>query len=131
MFSNMGRKNYDASKAKNEEGLLDVLKRAGIDVIWRDNQSGCKDTCNRVTVQNVSNLKRPGPLCANSECRDEILLQGLQGFIDHLDKDTVLVLHQMGSHGPEYFKRYPKEYEHFTPVCESNALNNCSRERKR
>ncbi len=127
MFSNMGRKDYDASKAKNEEGLLDVLKRAGIDVIWRDNQSGCKGTCDRVTVQDVSNLKDPA-LCANSECRDEILLQGLQSFIDHLDKDTVLVLHQMGSHGPEYFKRYPKEYEHFTPVCESNALNNCSRE---
>ncbi|MFJ2486085.1 phosphoethanolamine transferase [Pseudomonas sp. NPDC087639] len=127
MFSNMGRKDYDASKAKNEEGLLDVLKRAGIDVIWRDNQSGCKGTCDRVTLQDVSNLKDP-TLCANSECRDEILLQGLQSFIDHLDKDTVLVLHQMGSHGPEYFKRYPKEYEHFTPVCESNALNNCSRE---
>ena len=127
MFSNMGRKDYDASKAKNEEGLLDVLKRAGIDVIWRDNQSGCKGTCDRVTLQDVSNLKDPA-LCTNSECRDEILLQGLQSFIDHLDKDTVLVLHQMGSHGPEYFKRYPKEYEHFTPVCESNALNNCSRE---
>ncbi|MFJ5236340.1 phosphoethanolamine transferase [Pseudomonas neuropathica] len=127
MFSNMGRKDYDASKAKNEEGLLDVLKHAGIDVIWRDNQSGCKGTCDRVTLQDVSNLKDPA-LCANSECRDEILLQGLQSFIDHLDKDTVLVLHQMGSHGPEYFKRYPKEYEHFTPVCESNALNNCSRE---
>ncbi|MBJ2347809.1 MULTISPECIES: phosphoethanolamine transferase [Pseudomonas] len=127
MFSNMGRKNYDASKAKNEEGLLDVLKRAGLEVIWRDNQSGCKGTCDRVTLQDVSNLKDPS-LCANSECRDEILLQGLQHFIDTLDKDTVLVLHQMGSHGPEYFKRYPKEYEHFTPVCESNALNNCSRE---
>lgn len=127
MFSNMGRKNYDASTAKNEEGLLDVLKRAGLDVIWRDNQSGCKGTCDRVTMENVSNLKDPA-LCANSECRDEILLQGLQQFIDNLDKDTVLVLHQMGSHGPEYFKRYPKEYERFTPVCESNALNNCSRE---
>ncbi|BBP63817.1 phosphoethanolamine transferase [Pseudomonas sp. Cab53] len=127
MFSNMGRKNYDASKARNEEGLLDVLKRAGLEVIWRDNQSGCKGTCDRVTLQDVSNLKDPA-LCANSECRDEILLQGLQHFIDNLDKDTVLVLHQMGSHGPEYFKRYPKEYEHFTPVCESNALNNCSRE---
>ncbi|SFY09704.1 lipid A ethanolaminephosphotransferase [Pseudomonas sp. NFACC49-2] len=127
MFSNMGRKDYDASKARNEEGLLDVLKRAGLEVIWRDNQSGCKGTCDRVTVQDVSNLKDPD-LCANSECRDEILLQGLQHFIDTLDKDTVLVLHQMGSHGPEYFKRYPKQYEHFTPVCESNALNNCSRE---
>jgi lipid A ethanolaminephosphotransferase len=127
MFSNMGRKDYNASKAKNEEGLLDVLKRAGLEVIWRDNQSGCKGTCDRVTLDDVSNLKDP-VLCANSECRDEILLQGLQHFIDNLDKDTVLVLHQMGSHGPEYFKRYPKEYEHFTPVCESNALNNCSRE---
>jgi lipid A ethanolaminephosphotransferase len=127
MFSNMGRKDYNASKAKNEEGLLDVLKRAGLDVIWRDNQSGCKGTCDRVTLEDVSKLKDP-VLCANSECRDEILLQGLQNFIDNLDKDTVLVLHQMGSHGPEYFKRYPKEYERFTPVCESNALNNCSRD---
>ena len=127
MFSNMGRKDYNASMAKNEEGLLDVLKHAGMDVIWRDNQSGCKGTCDRVTVEDVSNLKDPA-LCANSECRDEILLQGLQHFIDTLDKDTVLVLHQMGSHGPEYFKRYPKEFERFTPVCESNALNNCSRE---
>ncbi|ATE76264.1 phosphoethanolamine transferase [Pseudomonas frederiksbergensis] len=127
MFSNMGRKDYDASKAKNQEGLLDVLKHAGLEVIWRDNQSGCKGTCDRVTVDDVSNLKDP-VLCANSECRDEILLQGMQHFIDTLNKDTVLVLHQMGSHGPEYFKRYPKAYEHFTPVCESNALNNCSRE---
>jgi lipid A ethanolaminephosphotransferase len=127
MFSNMGRKDYNASKAKNEEGLLDVLKRAGLEVIWRDNQSGCKGTCDRVTIDDVSDLKDP-VLCADSECRDEILLQGLQHFIDNLDKDTVLVLHQMGSHGPEYFKRYPKEYERFTPVCESNALNNCSRD---
>jgi lipid A ethanolaminephosphotransferase len=127
MFSNMGRKDYSATTARNQEGMLDVLKRAGLNVVWRDNQSGCKGTCDRVTLQDVSNLKDP-VLCANNECRDEILLQGLQNFIDNLDKDTLLVLHQMGSHGPEYFKRYPKEYEKFTPVCESNALNNCSRE---
>jgi lipid A ethanolaminephosphotransferase len=127
MFSNMGRKDYNASKARTQEGLLDVLQRAGLNVLWRDNQSGCKGTCDRVTVQDVSNLKDP-LLCANKECRDEILLQGLENFIDNLDKDTVLVLHQMGSHGPEYFKRYPKAFEKFTPVCESNALNNCTRE---
>ncbi|MCD5995697.1 phosphoethanolamine--lipid A transferase [Pseudomonas sp. CDFA 602] len=127
MFSNMGRRDYNATKARNQEGLLDVLKRAGIEVIWRDNQSGCKGTCDRVTFQDVSNLQDP-QLCTDHECRDEILLQGLPAFIDSLDKDTVLVLHQMGSHGPEYFKRYPKAYEKFTPVCESNALNDCSRE---
>ncbi|GAB0084925.1 hypothetical protein TOC8172_46380 [Pseudomonas syringae] len=108
MFSNMGRKNYNPTTAKNQEGLLDVLKRAGVDVIWRDNQSGCKGTCDRVTFEDVSNLDDPA-LCLDNECRDEILLQGLQARIDNLEKDTVLVLHQMGSHGPEYFKRYPKK----------------------
>lgn len=127
MFSDMGRKAYKANTANNEEGVLDVLKHAGLDVVWRDNQSGCKGTCDRVTFQDVSNLTDP-VLCANNECRDEILLQGLQSFIDNLNRDTVLVLHQMGSHGPEYYKRYPKEFEKFTPVCKSNALNECSRE---
>lgn len=127
MFSNLGRSNYSASKAYSQEGLLDVIKRAGIDVVWRDNQSGCKGTCDRVQFEDVSNLKDPA-LCANSECHDEILLQGLQSYIDNLQQDTVLVLHQMGSHGPEYFKRYPKAFEQFTPVCTSNALNECSRE---
>ncbi len=127
MFSNMGRKQYRADIAKNQEGLLDVLKRSGLDVVWWDNQSGCKGTCDRVTLLDVSHGNDPA-LCANSECRDEILLQGLQAFIDHLSKDTVLVLHQMGSHGPEYFKRYPQAFEKFTPVCKTNALDACSRE---
>ncbi|MBC3957074.1 phosphoethanolamine transferase [Pseudomonas triticifolii] len=127
MFSNMGRKNYNPTTAKNQESLLDVLKRAGVDVIWRDNQSGCKGTCDRVTFEDVSNLK-DSALCRDNECSDEILLQGLQARIDRLENDTVLVLHQMGSHGPEYYKRYPKTFEKFTPICESNALNNCSRE---
>ncbi|CAG8865602.1 Phosphoethanolamine transferase EptA [Pseudomonas fluorescens] len=127
MFSNMGRQDYDVVRAKNQEGLLDVLKRAGLAVIWRDNQSGCKGTCDRVTLQDVSKNRDP-VLCANHECRDEILLQDLQPLIDHLDQDTVLILHQMGSHGPEYFKRYPRAFERFTPVCQSNALEKCSRE---
>lgn len=127
LFSGMGRQHYNAATAKNREGLLDVLQRAGFDVIWRDNQSGCKGTCDRVQMQDVSNMKDQ-TLCADNECRDEILLRDLQVDIDHLQRDTVLVLHQMGSHGPEYYKRYPSEFEKFTPVCKSNALNNCSRE---
>lgn len=127
MFSNLTRKQYDASKAKTQEGLLDVLQRAGIAVHWRDNQSGCKGTCDRVAFEDVSNLKGPA-LCANSECHDEILLQGLEAMLDNLQQDTVLVLHQMGSHGPEYFKRYPQAYERFTPVCRSNALDKCDRQ---
>ncbi|RWU25120.1 phosphoethanolamine transferase [Pseudomonas alkylphenolica] len=125
MFSGFTRKDYQATKAKNQEGLLDVLQRAGLAVHWRDNQSGCKGTCDRVQFEDVSNGKDTD-LCTNSECHDEILLKGLDAMLDNLQQDTVLVLHQMGSHGPEYFKRYPMKYEHFTPVCPSNALNQCS-----
>ncbi|TDF77735.1 phosphoethanolamine transferase [Pseudomonas sp. H9] len=125
MFSGFTRKDYQASKARSQEGLLDVLQHAGLSVHWRDNQSGCKGTCDRVQFEDVSNTK-DSALCTNSECHDEILLQGLASMIDNLQQDTVLVLHQMGSHGPEYFKRYPMQYERFTPVCPSNALNQCS-----
>jgi lipid A ethanolaminephosphotransferase len=127
MFSNLTRAHYSDSVAKSQENLLDVLKRAGYDVIWHDNQAGCKETCNRVTFESLTKAKDPA-LCSDGECHDEILLKDLQGLIDHLQRDTVLVLHQMGSHGPAYFKRYPISYEYFTPVCKSNELSQCSRE---
>ena len=38
------------------------------------------------------------------------------------------VLIYMGNHEPAYFKRYPKEFEKFTPVCETNQLENCTQE---
>lgn len=127
MFSGMPRKDYDARVAKNREGLTDILQRAGLSVQWRDNQSGCKGTCDRVQFVDVSNLKDP-KLCADGECHDEILLQGLGELLDNLTQDTVLVLHQMGSHGPDYYKRYPASAERFTPVCQSNALNQCDQQ---
>ncbi|UFH50538.1 phosphoethanolamine transferase [Pseudomonas sp. KNUC1026] len=125
MFSNLTRKDYSASVAANQEGLLDVLKHAGLDVIWLDNQSGCKGTCSRVSYRNLSNETDPA-YCEGGECHDAILLRDLPGLLDNLTRDTVLVLHQMGSHGPEYYKRVPAGFEPFTPVCRSNALNNCS-----
>ncbi|MBX9915222.1 MAG: phosphoethanolamine--lipid A transferase [Pseudomonadaceae bacterium] len=127
MFSNLGRRNFQNAVAQNQEGLLDVLQHSGLKVIWRDNQSGCKGTCERVNQDDVSNAKDQ-QLCVDGECHDEILLKNLQSLIDNLQQDTVLVLHQMGSHGPDYFKRYPKAFEQFTPVCTSNTLNECSRE---
>jgi len=38
------------------------------------------------------------------------------------------VLHQMGNHGPAYYKRYPKEFEKFKPTCKTNQLEQCSKE---
>jgi lipid A ethanolaminephosphotransferase len=57
------------------------------------------------------------------------MLSGLQEYIDsQTEGDIFIVLHQMGSHGPAYYKRYPDEFRVFTPTCDSNQLDSCNQE---
>ena len=68
------------------------------------------------------------PVC-DVECRDEGMLVGLQEYIDRTGRgDITIVLHQMGNHGPAYYKRYPRKFERFTPVCETKQLEECTNE---
>jgi lipid A ethanolaminephosphotransferase len=131
MFSNFGREAYDARPA-NYEGLLDVLQRAGLAVLWIDNQSGCKGVCDRVPSVNTVQLQVPG-LCDSGECFDEVMLHGITERIAALPaerraKGVVVVMHQMGGHGPAYYKRSPQASKKFLPECTDNALQSCSRE---
>ncbi|HEX2842293.1 phosphoethanolamine--lipid A transferase [Hyphomicrobium sp.] len=125
MFSNLGRAKFDRNEAARRDNALDVLARAGVDVLWRDNNSSSKGVADRVTYQD---FKGPdlNPICENGECRDEGMLHGLQEYIDAKKGDILIVLHQMGNHGPAYYKRYPKTFERFTPVCRTNDLGSCS-----
>ncbi len=125
MFSNLGRSHYSDSKAKSQEGLLDVVKHAGINLLWRDNNSGCKGACDRVTHENVQHLQVP-VLCNARECFDEVLLQDMDAKLSASPGSLLLVLHQKGSHGPDYYHRYPQSMEHFKPVCQSNELQQCA-----
>ena len=131
MFSSLGRVGFEARK-NNAEGLLDVIQHAGLAVLWIDNQSGCKGACDRGPNVNTSNLQHP-LLCPGGECYDGIMLEGLSERIAALPaerraKGVVLVLHQMGSHGPAYHLRSPRAYKRFMPECSSNDLQNCTRE---
>ncbi len=131
MFSHFGKDDFEASRQPHEN-LLDVLQRAGLAVLWIDNQSGCKGLCERVAQINTYGQKTPG-LCADGECWDEVLLADLDQRIAALDparraRGVVLVLHQMGSHGPAYFRRSPPAFKRFTPECQSNVLQDCARE---
>ena len=128
MFSHLGKTEFENTD-QPYEGLLDVLQRAGLAVLWIDNQSGCKGTCNRVAQWETQALKVP-ELCQDGECFDEIMLQELPKRLALLDpikraKGTVVVMHQMGSHGPAYYKRSPQAIKQFTPECKSSALQNC------
>jgi lipid A ethanolaminephosphotransferase len=128
VFSVLGREDYSDAKAYGQEGLLDVLTHAGYEVLWRDNNSGCKGTCARVSFEDLSQPQGGNRWCVDGECYDERLLERLPEIIHAARQDMVIVLHQKGSHGPAYFKRYPAAFGRFGPVCRSNDLDDCSRE---
>jgi lipid A ethanolaminephosphotransferase len=126
MFSCYGREVYDKDIAQHTENVLDVLHRAGANILWRDNNSDSKGVALRVAYEDYKTAEK-NTVCDNGECRDEGMLVGLQEYIDHHPKgDIIIVLHQMGNHGPAYYKRYPKVFEKYTPVCKTNQLEQCS-----
>jgi lipid A ethanolaminephosphotransferase len=127
MFSVFPREDFSNKKGKTHEGVLDVLQRAGISVFWRDNNSDCKGTCLRIPNDDVARRKN-SPFCNDRRCLDEVMLEDLQAYIDGLDDNALIVLHSDGSHGPEYFDRYPESMERFKPVCRTNQLSSCSTE---
>ena len=127
MFSHLTRKNFDSEKAKAADNALDILKRVGVAVLWRDNNSSSKGVADRVTYEHYM-FSDKNTVC-DTECRDEGMLVGLQEFIDaHPENDVLIVLHSMGNHGPAYYKRYPASFEKFTPVCKTSDLGACSLE---
>ncbi|WP_213876752.1 phosphoethanolamine--lipid A transferase [Pseudomonas sp. dw_358] len=125
MFSMFPRKEYSDKKGKTYEGLLDIAQRAGVQVLWLDNNSDCKGTCLRVPHKDIPK-SQASPFCDGNRCLDESLLVGLQDYINSLTDNAIIVLHADGSHGPEYYDRYPKDKEVFTPVCRTNQLGSCS-----
>ncbi len=129
MFSIYNKDDFSVKKGRSIENVLDVLQHTGaVELLWRDNNFNSKGVADRIAYENYKSAQS-NPMCDSVECRDEGMLVGLKGYIDeHPEKDLVIVLHQMGNHGPAYYKRYPKAFEKFTPVCQTNQLEECSQE---
>lgn len=126
MFSNMGRQSYNETIAKNSSNVLDVLKQAGIDVSWLDNNSGCKGVCDRVPTEFLFEQQQ-NPLCHEGQCLDQVLLDALEQQLKKpFTSDRLIVLHQLGSHGPEYFKRSAGTDKAFLPECTDKQLQLCA-----
>jgi len=126
MFSKFSRDEYDDEKGAIYENVLDILAKTGVNVLWRDNNSDSKGIALRVTFENYKS-KKNNTIC-DSECRDVGMLVGLQDYINRHKGDILIVLHQMGNHGPAYYKRYPKAFEVFTPTCLSKNIETCTAE---
>lgn len=130
MFSRMTRPQYDEVRAATEENLLDILQRTGVHILWRNNNNGgCKGVCERVPTDDMPALKI-AEQCINKDgtCYDDVLLHQLGTRIDAMQGDALIVLHQLGSHGPNYFERYPAQDKVFSPTCNSNQIHKCSNE---
>ncbi|MCZ2498175.1 sulfatase-like hydrolase/transferase [Xylophilus sp. Kf1] len=135
MFSSLGKAGYESQKT-DHENLLDVLQSAGLAVLWIDNQAGCKGVCDRVPHVSTAQAFPPadalrGALCADGDCLDRLMLAGLDERIAALPaerrrKGVVLVMHQMGSHGPAYYRRSAADTKRFGPECRTHELAQCA-----
>lgn len=125
MFSVFGRKDYSHAKAMATENLMDVLTHAGVKTEWWDNNTGDKHVADRINKTEFfkSNDAR---YCSGGECLDQILVDGLDAWLDKVEKDAVLVLHQLGNHGPAYYLRYPEKFRKFVPDCRSVEFDTCT-----
>ncbi len=133
MFSHLGREGY-AKRNADYESLLPVLKHAGLGVLWRDNNAGCKGVCGTTAIEyDDMSHKNVADFCNNEACFDEVLLHQLDTRAESALKNSkaggaVIVLHQMGSHGPAYYLRSPQAYKKFMPECTSNNLQDCNQQ---
>ncbi len=127
IFSFTPRGDFDPTDAKYTENLLDLLQQTGYEILWKENDNGCKGVCQRVpNVEMDVNDKR---FCDGTYCHDEILLEGLEEYLANLKSNhAFIVLHTIGSHGPTYFRRYPDAFKKFTPTCDTEEIQTCTQE---
>ncbi|MHB8791670.1 MAG: phosphoethanolamine transferase [Desulfobulbaceae bacterium] len=128
MFSVFGRRAYDETRIRNSDSLLQIIHRAGVSVLWRDNQSGSKGVDDGLPYEDFSSVDDPSLLSPSGHPYDEILLKGLKEKITSTQEDVLIVLHMLGNHGPAYFQRYPPEFRMWQPTCDSTQLDGCTRE---
>lgn len=121
MFSAQNREKFSYNDADYTDNLLDMLNRAGIHVSWIENNAGCQGVCARTGSRTITNQS-----CHEGLCSDENLITALADELKAISKDSVIVLHTNGSHGPAYYQRYPKAFEKFRPSCNTNQIQSCS-----
>lgn len=99
------------------ELLPNYAFRTGVDVAWRTSNWG-EPPIHIDEYITDDELAKQYPDARKGY--DEILYQGLRERIESSKKNKVLiVLHTSTSHGPNYTKKYPKEFEAFKPVAKN------------
>lgn len=119
-----------AASARTEfEPLNSYLTRFGVQTIFRTNNFGeppIKVNSYQRAAEVVANCKADD--CPPPEY-DEALVWGLtQELIASKANRIFVTLHEAGSHGPSYWRKYPPQFEAFKPVCDTVEVASCSAE---
>ena len=125
LFSSLGRAEFSRDRAQGRENLLELLQRLGVDVRWRENNTGCKGVCAGIEMERFGAADGGSCTVANG-CYDEVLVADLERLAADPAKDHLLVLHQRGSHGPAYQNNTPAWAKRFSPECTSGQVTECT-----
>ena len=110
IFSHMNKSKFSINKAKNTDNILDIFKNFGFNVFWLSNNGDCKSVCSRIYSEYMS----------SSDFDDKLFERAKVILSDNNNQNTILVLHQRGSHGPLYYKQYPNEFNKYQPICKTD-----------
>ncbi len=127
MFSTYGKSDYQRSFKRKFENIAELIQRVGYRVTWRNNNSGCKGLCGQL-INDPINHSNSADYTAYDHFFDEALVADLSKRVASSKKDQVFFLHQMGSHGPAYFKRTPENYQLLKPACGSKDFGKCTQQ---
>ncbi len=126
IFYPLGVSEFQNNK-KNIKSYLHYLKDLkNLKIVWYDNNfGGCYENCTDIENYKTQTFKDVNN-CKDGECVDGVFLSYFDKYIKESNEDLLLVFHQNGSHGPLYYKRYPGEFEKFTPTCKTSKPQNCT-----
>lgn len=130
MFSDLKHDNFKFEAADKRDNLIDILAKAKVDVVWLDNDGGCKGVCKNIKTIEI-NPKSSSKFCQNGSCFDEVMIDHAKELVANVTKDTVVFFHLIGSHGPKYYERYPAAFRKYTPDCNRADVENCTLEEVR
>lgn len=127
MFSALPKSDYDKQIATNQDNFLDIMKRAGVSLMWKENDGGDKGVARHIPLKEIArNVENQ--FCNGSTCYDMALLENFEQDVDNMPGNRMLTIHLIGSHGPTYFQRYPESKRFFTPDCPRSDIENCTTE---
>ncbi|PAF41106.1 sulfatase-like hydrolase/transferase [Helicobacter sp. 11S03491-1] len=102
------------------DNILDITQRVGYETYWISNNGGpcIGDVCDRIKHISYYNDGR----------LDAAMLEEIKNTIKNAQNNSFIVVNLHGSHGANYYKRYSKDFEIFTPVCENQELQKCKQQ---